>query len=93
MPTEVPVPLFEFAMEETIPVPETLHQLLMPCEESTHPWLTLIATEISEPPPTDSMENREVLIDSDLTETDQIDLSPLSDEEYISDDEFELADT
>ena len=39
------------------------------------------------------MENREVLMNSDLTEPDQIDpemhdLHQLSDEEYLSDDEF-----
>lgn len=75
MPTEVAVPLFKDAMEETIPVPELCTmQLLMHCEESTHPWLMLFPAEISEPSSTDdSVENHEVLMDSDLTETDQID--------------------
>lgn len=56
----------------------------------------LFPTEISEPSSTDdSVENHEALMDSDLTETDQIDpnmhdLPPSFDEEYLSDDENEL---
>ena len=55
----------------------------------------LFPAEISEPSSTDdSVENHEVLMDSDLTETDQIDpemydLPPSFDEEYLSDNENE----